>query len=179
VEPINVTDDMISQSIRFLELDEECLFEIVGGSFATWENLQNPNLARRELARLHASTYLRDLEAILSVYLPPKHALESLADETIIEGSRWWWLESREDLIKKKGKKYFRKFKRKLYRKICVEKEACKWTKDILGDSKALLRELIPLVGVALGLTIPAIVITVAILIIKWGIITFCKCPKP
>lgn len=176
---MNVTDDMISQSVRLLELDEEDLFEIIGGSFATWENLQSPDLARRELARLHVSTDLKDLKAIAGEYLPPEETAEGFADRAFEIPRRWWWLESREDVIKRKGKKYFRKFKKKLYQKICVEKEACKWTKDILGDSKALLRELIPLVGVAVGLTIPAIVITVAILIVKWGIITFCKCPKP
>lgn len=81
--------------------------------------------------------------------------------------------------LTKKGEAYFKRFRRKLFQKICVEKEVCKWRKELLGDSKSLLRELIPLVGIALGLTVPAIAITVTILIVKWGIIKFCKCPEP
>ena len=58
------------------------------------------------------------------------------------------------------------------------EMNACKWEKDILDDSKALLTLLIPIVKSVLGLVIPVAVVTVTIIIMKWSIRSFCECRK-
>ena len=181
LEGMKITDDMVSQAVELVELDKKELYERLGVSLTVWEtvksleNLQGIYVAvsedyestkRTELEPLKPTPYFTD--EYLNQFRMSKRQLE--------ENLRLLFL--RRDLMEK-GRKYFRKFRRKLFQKICVEKEACKWMKEILGDVKLLLSALIPLVGSALGLIVPAIVITVAILIIKWGIIKFCKCPKP
>ena len=164
-KPFKVTDHLLSQAVELMERDEKDLYEALGLSSTLWENLQGIDLTLFDTEGIVARPpptegytmrfFLRDYKLKTSVV--PRDV--------------------RLDLMEK-GKIYFRKHKRKLFQKICVEKEACKWSKEILGDSKALLAELIPLVGIALGFVVPAIVITIAILIVKWGIIKFCKC-KP
>ena len=165
VEQIKVTDDTLSQAVKLIKTEENDLYETLGISFTLWENLQGVDLALREPEG--AAMYPPSIEGYrMRLYLKePKLRKYKTVD-------------LRQDLIER-GKKYFRKHKRKLFQKICVEKEACKWSNEILGDSKSLLQVLIPLVGIALGVTVPAIVIVVAILIAKWSIIKFCKCQKP
>jgi len=160
-EGIKITNDMLSKAVELVESDEEELYERLGLSFALWEKLQDPNLG-----------VPLEKEAPSPPY--------EFADEPLTTGERLFKIEFMRaftEELTKKGEAYFKGFRRKLFQKICVEKEACKWRKEILGDSKSLLCELIPLVGIALGFTVPAIAITIAILIVKWGIIKFCKCP--
>ncbi|MBA7686363.1 hypothetical protein ES703_94807 [subsurface metagenome] len=76
-----------------------------------------------------------------------------------------------------KGKKFIKKNTKKLHQKICVDMNACKWEKDILGDSKQLFSLLLPAVNSALKVTIPAAALTV-IIMMKWGIRLFCDCAK-
>ena len=161
-KPIKVTDHLLSQAVELIERDEKDLYETLGLYSTLWENLQGIDLGTEGIEARPPPTEKYTMRFFLREYklkasAAPRHA--------------------RLDLMEK-GKRYFRKHKKKLFQKICVEKEACKWSKEILGDSKSLLAELIPLVGAALGFVVPAIVITIAILIIKWGIIKFCKC-KP
>lgn len=170
-----VSDDMISQAVEFIDADEKVFFETLGLSFTILNRSESKDPGLRRTARAS----LRKLEK-LDTYPPSRKELEKLFVTTkyvkaTLDLSE---LESRQDL-QKKGEKYFGKIRKKLFQKICVEIEACKWSKEILGDAKLLLSALIPLVGSVLGLAIPAIVITVSILIIKWGILKFCKCKKP
>lgn len=163
---IKVTDDMLSQGVALIELDEKELYERLGLGFTLWESRQGIQLEIDALEKPPTQPSYGDGIMI------DLHMRKHLLDDALR------MLALREDLIKK-GKKYFRKCRRDLFQKICVEKKACKWSKEILGDTKSLLLELIPLVGIVLNLTVPAIVIIIAIIIIKWGIIKFCKCPKP
>lgn len=165
VGQIKVTDDMLSQAARLIKTEENDVYENLGLSFTLWENLQGVDLVFREpegIVMRPPSTEIGTMRLYRAKRKLTAYPIVGL----------------REDLIKK-GKKYFQKNRRKLFQKICVEKEACKWSKEILGDSKALLLELIPLVSIVLGIAVPVIVVTVAILIAKWTIIKFCKCSNP
>jgi len=177
---MKITDEMFSQGIELIKFDEKELYERLGISLTLWETLQGPDLSIRDVERPFPPTegglYRRVPSEGRRRFRNEYLSQLCMKERQLTEALRL--LALREDLIKK-GRKYFRKFRRKLFRKICVEKEACKWTKEILGDTKSLLREIIPLVGIALGYTVPAITITIAIIIVKWGIIKFCKCPKP
>jgi len=167
-ERIKVTDGMLSQAVELIKLDEEDLYEKLGLSFMLSENLKAIDFLIQDFERHPARSPSKD-----------KYRIANYMRKTeVVRETTLSLLTLREDLIKS-GRKYFRKFRRSLFQKICVEKEACKWSKEILGDTKLLLLELIPLVSVALGVTFHTIVITVAILIVKWGIIKFCKCSKP
>ena len=77
-----------------------------------------------------------------------------------------------------KGKKFLEENIKKLHQKICVDMDACHWEKEILEDSKELFTLLLPTVGTVLGMAIPATVFTVTIIMMKWGIRSFCDCAK-
>ena len=77
-----------------------------------------------------------------------------------------------------KGKKFIEENKKKLHQLICVKLDYCKWEKEILDDTKQIFSILLPAVGSALGLTIPAAALTILILMVKWGLRTFCECKK-
>lgn len=170
-----VMDYMVSQAVELLDLDETELYERLGLSFALWEKLQDPNLGVPLEKQAPRPPYgFADEPITKGVRLFKMEFIRALTEDLTKEGER-----PIAENLTKKGEAYFKRFRRKLFQRICVEKEACKWRKELLGDSKPLLRELIPLVGIALGFTVPAIAITVTILIVKWGIIKFCKCPEP
>ncbi len=78
---------------------------------------------------------------------------------------------------RKKGKVFVNKLKGRMFKKICVEAQACKWEKRVLSDPRGLVEMLVPLIGSIIGFTIPAITISVAIIVTKMGIRKFCKCP--
>ncbi len=78
---------------------------------------------------------------------------------------------------RKKGKVFVNKLRGRMFKKICVEAQACKWEKHVLSDTKGLVEMLAPLIGSIIGFTIPAITISVAIIVTKKGIRKFCKCP--
>jgi len=162
---IKVTGHLLAQAFELIERDETDLYASLGLSSTLWENLQGIDLTTFETEVVEPRP--PPTETHVMRFLLRERKLEIPAAPP----------EIRLDLVKK-GKIYFGRHRRKLFKKICEEKKACKWSKEILGDSKALLAELIPLVGIALGIAVPAIVITIAILIVKWGIIKFCKC-KP
>jgi len=66
-----------------------------------------------------------------------------------------------------------------LFQKLCVEGQACKWKKEVLEDAEKVLKELLPLVFLALGLdkTLVAIAVIVSVILVKCGITKFCECP--
>lgn len=164
---------MLSKAVELVESDEEELYERLGLSFALWEKLQDPNLGVPLEKEAPSPPYeFADEPLTTGERLFKIEFMRAFTEELTKKGET-----SVTETLTKKGEAYFKGFRRKLFQKICVEKEACKWRKEILGDSKSLLCELIPLVGIALGFTVPAIAITIAILIVKWGIIKFCKCP--
>jgi hypothetical protein len=165
-ERMEVTEKMISEAVKLIELDEDDLYERLGLSFMLSENLKETdikihNIMKHARAAPTKDEYQKDLHMRMS-QLTEILQLLTLRKESI-----------------KKGKRYFEKYRKILFQKICVEKEACKWSKEVLGDVQSLLSAVIPLVGTVLGKAVPALVITVAVLIIKWGIIKFCKCQKP
>lgn len=164
-KPIKVTDHLLSQAVELIDRDETDLYESLGLSSALWENLQEMDLTLFEPEGIIARP--PPTEKYSMRFFLREHKLRTSAAPR----------DMRTDLAKK-GEMYFRKHKRKLFQKICVEMKACKWSKEVLGDSKSLLAELIPLVGIVLGIAVPAIVVTIAILIVKWGIIKFCKCSE-
>ena len=100
----------------------------------------------------------------------PMKLLESEGIKSILDKTR------KED-SRKKGKIFANKLRRQIFRKICVEAQACKWEKDVLDDTKGLVETLVPVIGSIMGFTIPAIAIAVAIIVIKRGIRKFCRCP--
>jgi len=100
----------------------------------------------------------------------PTKFLESEGIRTVMNRTRK--VESR-----KKGKIFVNKLRKRMFKKICVEAQACKWEKHVLKDTKGLVETLVPLIGSIIGFTIPAIAIAVAIIIIKRGVREFCKCP--
>lgn len=172
---LEITDEMLSQAVELIKLDEKDLYERLGLSLKLWESSQSLDFEVRDFER-EKLRYIESHKARtrpIDDYYLNQFRMTQQQFKRILS-----LLTLRESLIKD-GKKYFRKFRKDLFQKICVEKEACKWSKEILGDANSLLREIIPLVGIILGLTVQAIVITVAIIIVKWGIIKFCKCPKP
>ena len=78
---------------------------------------------------------------------------------------------------RKRGRMFVNKLRGRMFKKICVEAQACKWEKQVLKDTKGLVETLVPLIGSIIGFTIPAIAVAVAIIIVKRGIREFCKCP--
>ena len=78
---------------------------------------------------------------------------------------------------RKRGKIFVNKLRGRMFKKICVEAQACKWEKHVLKDTKGLVETLVPIIGSIIGFTIPAITIAVAIIVTKRGIREFCKCP--
>ena len=93
------------------------------------------------------------------------------------EGIKILMSKTRKADSRKKGKIFLNKLRGRMFKKICVEAQACKWEKHVLKDTKGLVETLVPLVGSIIGFTIPAITISVAIIVTKRGIREFCKCP--
>jgi hypothetical protein len=144
-----ISKSAISQAVKLEELQEDELYEMLGEALIAQEILT-------EIPEKYVK--MRGLET----------SLTSLTK-----------VEKRE-----KGKRFFEKIRKKLFNAICVEGKACKWEKDILGDAKSLLEILIPIIAAVIGTAIPAgmfavpplVVITIALIIIKWGIRIFCRC---
>ena len=111
-------------------------------------------------------------EALLAQELlkNPTKFLESEGIRSVMDKTRK--ADSRE-----KGEMFVNKLRGRMFKKICVEAQACKWEKHVLKDTKGLVETLVPLIGSIIGFTIPAIAIAVAIFVIKRGIREFCKCP--
>ncbi len=164
-KPIKVTGHLLSQAVELTKRDETDLYEALGLSSTLWETLQGADLVPFRTEGIEERPLSKGIQNMLYSLKTRELELPLLREDVRLAFVR-------------EGKAYFAKHKRKLYRKICVEKEACKWSKEILGDTKSLLAELIPLVGIALGITVPAIIVTIAIMIVKWGIIKFCNCSK-
>jgi CRISPR/Cas system CSM-associated protein Csm4 (group 5 of RAMP superfamily) len=87
-----------------------------------------------------------------------------------------------------KANKWLEKHRDKLYKTLCVDNQACKWEKDTLDDLQKLLEKMSAVIGPVVSVLVPAgisaaavgaLVIFVAVLIAKWGIRKFCKCPPP
>jgi len=93
------------------------------------------------------------------------------------EGIRSLMSKTRKVDSRKKGKIFVNKLRGRMFKKICVEAQACKWEKHVLADTKGLVETLVPLIGAIIGFTIPAITIAVAMIVTKRGIRKFCKCP--
>ncbi len=93
------------------------------------------------------------------------------------EGIKGLLYKTRKVDSRKRGKIFVNKLRGKMFKKICVEGQACKWEKHVLEDKKGLVAALVPLIGSIIGFTIPAITISVAIIVTKRGIRKFCKCP--
>lgn len=93
------------------------------------------------------------------------------------EGIKILMSETRKADSRKKGKIFVNKLRGRMFKKICVEAQACKWEKHVLEDTKGLVETLVSLVGAIVGFTIPVIPISVAIIVTKRGIREFCKCP--
>ena len=100
----------------------------------------------------------------------PTKFLETEGIRTVLDKTRK--VESR-----KRGKIFVDRLRGRIFEKICVEAQACKWEKHVLRDTKGLVETLVPLIGSIIGFTIPAIAVAVAIIIVKRGIREFCKCP--
>jgi len=75
------------------------------------------------------------------------------------------------------GRAYFKRIEKKLFKKICIEKSACKWEKNTLEDVVKLAAALLPLVYSTIAGVSTATIILVTGIIIKRGIRKFCKCP--
>ena len=93
------------------------------------------------------------------------------------EGIKSLMSKTRKVDSRKKGKIFVNKLRGRMFKKICVEAQACKWEKHVLDDKKGLVVALVPLIGSIVGITIPAITIAVAVIVAKRGIRKFCKCP--
>jgi len=93
------------------------------------------------------------------------------------EGIKSVMSKTRKEDARKKGEIFVNKLRGRMFKKICVEAQACKWQKHVLDDKKGLVVTLVPLIGSIIGFTIPAITIAVAIIVTKRGIKKFCKCP--
>lgn len=93
------------------------------------------------------------------------------------EGIKNVMQKTRKEDSRKRGKIFVNKLRGKMFKKICVEAQACKWEKHVLDDKKGLVVALVPLIGSIMGITIPAIAIAVAVIVVKKGIREFCKCP--
>ena len=148
-----ISTSAISQAVKLKELQEDELYEMLGEALIAHETLSE----------------------IPEDYVKTKGLRASLISVTKAEK-------------REKGKGFFNKFREKLFNAICVKGKACKWEKDILGDIKSLLEKLVPIIGgaIAIGGALggalatffpPAVIIAIAMIIIRWGIRIFCKCP--
>ncbi len=93
------------------------------------------------------------------------------------EGIKTILSKTRKTESRKKGKIFVNRMKGRMFQKICVEAQACKWEQRLLKDPKGSVETLAPLIGSILGFTIPAITISIAVILTKEGIRKFCRCP--
>ena len=129
------------------------------------------------LAKDEAQLYLKLGESLPADIAPtppssdPQHGFMKSEDLIV-------WRAKIIDASIERGKKFFEKNRAKLHTKICVEMNACNFEKEMEKDSNQLLRTLIPVVGPTIGLTIPATVITITLILMKMSIKSFCNCPE-
>ncbi|UCH32491.1 MAG: hypothetical protein JSV05_03685 [Candidatus Bathyarchaeota archaeon] len=153
-------------------MDEKPTTEVIGE-----EEFQLPKRLSAEVTKLTKLTEEGLYEVIGEALL----AEELLKQPTKLldgEGIKDLLSKTRKAESRKKGKQFVNKLRGRMFQKICVEAQACKWEKHVLKDTQGLAETLMPLIGSIVGFTIPAISLSIAIILTKKGIKQFCKCPS-
>ena len=163
-EPLNLPENAREIIDKMLEADENELYTLLGEYLGVEENGQpHPTEPRN-----YESVACQGLSIIGSHLSPAQGPTQKL-----MPGEWSTTLRTRME----KGIRLLEESQENLQQKICIEMNACKLEKDTLTDSRTLFGLLLPSVSSALGAAVPAAAIaTVTIIVMKWGIRSYCNC---
>jgi hypothetical protein len=165
-EPLNLPENAEAIIDKMLEADKYELYTLLGESLG----FEEPGQPLPTEPRNYKSIASEGL-SIIGSHLSPAQG----STQRLMPGEWSTTLRTRME----KGKRLLEESQEKLHQKICIEINACKLEKDTLTDNRTLFGLLLPAVASAVGAAIPAAAIaTVTIIVMKWGIESYCNCSK-
>ncbi len=163
--PQKVSKAVVAEALSLLDLPQDDLYAVLGAQASPTKAARLTQAARRTATL--AETAVRDVRAIDRYRQEVEKEAKNVSQTT--------------NELAQGGKSFLQEFESQLRKAICTEDGVCKdEIAKLLEDAEGLLEKLIPLILASLNLPaiLTSIAVTIAVILMKSGLQTWCEVGK-